>query len=108
MSTRRGKAETARRRGRSPRGNSSDATGKFSVRERRATVATSISSHVCTSHLQVVQFWSVRAAVTPLRALETTRVGSGGRLSNTDGLRKDPILGVEKQGDACVVKLAGE
>jgi anti-sigma B factor antagonist len=29
-------------------------------------------------------------------------------LSNTDGLRKDPILGVEKQGDACVVKLAGE
>jgi anti-anti-sigma factor len=29
-------------------------------------------------------------------------------LSNADGLRKEPILAVEKQGDACVVKLAGE
>jgi anti-sigma B factor antagonist len=29
-------------------------------------------------------------------------------LSNTDGLRKEPVLAVEKQGDACVVKLAGE
>src|SRR3954454_11639138 len=33
---------------------------------------------------------------------------SGGQLSNADGLRKEPILAVEKQGDACVVKLAGE
>jgi anti-sigma B factor antagonist len=29
-------------------------------------------------------------------------------MSDSDGLRKDPVLGVEKQGDACVVKLAGE
>jgi anti-sigma B factor antagonist len=29
-------------------------------------------------------------------------------LSNADGLRKDPVLAVEKQGDACVVRLAGE
>jgi anti-sigma B factor antagonist len=29
-------------------------------------------------------------------------------LSDSDGLRKDPVLGVEQQGDACVVKLGGE
>lgn len=29
-------------------------------------------------------------------------------MSDSDGLRKDPIQGVEKKGDACVVKLAGE
>ena len=29
-------------------------------------------------------------------------------MSDGDGLRKDPVLGVERQGDACVVKLAGE
>lgn len=29
-------------------------------------------------------------------------------MSNADGLRKDPVLRVEKQGDACVVKLGGE
>jgi anti-sigma B factor antagonist len=29
-------------------------------------------------------------------------------LSDSDGLRKDPVLGVERQGDACVVKLGGE
>jgi anti-sigma B factor antagonist len=29
-------------------------------------------------------------------------------LSNADGLRKEPVLGVESQGDACVVKLGGE
>ncbi|HSC74534.1 MAG TPA: STAS domain-containing protein [Gaiellaceae bacterium] len=29
-------------------------------------------------------------------------------MSDSDGLRKDPILSVEQQGDACVVKLAGE
>jgi len=29
-------------------------------------------------------------------------------LAESDGLRKDPVLGVEKQGDACVVKLGGE
>ena len=29
-------------------------------------------------------------------------------MSDSDGLRKDPVLGVEKQGDACVVKLGGE
>jgi anti-sigma B factor antagonist len=29
-------------------------------------------------------------------------------LSNTDGLRKEPVLGVERQGDACVVRLGGE
>jgi anti-sigma B factor antagonist len=29
-------------------------------------------------------------------------------VSNSDGLRKDPVLSVEMQGDACVVKLAGE
>lgn len=27
---------------------------------------------------------------------------------DSDGLRKDPVLGVEMQGDACVVRLAGE
>jgi anti-sigma B factor antagonist len=43
--------------------------------------------------------------VTPLRALETTR--TGGQLGS-DGLRKDPVLGVERQGEACVVRLAGE
>ena len=29
-------------------------------------------------------------------------------MSDSDGLREDPILSVEQQGDACVVKLAGE
>ena len=29
-------------------------------------------------------------------------------MAESDGLRKDPVLGVERQGDACVVKLAGE
>ena len=29
-------------------------------------------------------------------------------MSNADGLRKEPVLGVERQGDACVVKLGGE
>jgi anti-sigma B factor antagonist len=29
-------------------------------------------------------------------------------LSDADGLRKDPVLGVERQGDACVVRLGGE
>jgi anti-sigma B factor antagonist len=29
-------------------------------------------------------------------------------LAESDGLRKDPVVGVEKQGDACVVKLGGE
>lgn len=29
-------------------------------------------------------------------------------MSDSDGLRKDPVLGVEQQGDACVVKLGGE
>ncbi|MFL6011165.1 MAG: STAS domain-containing protein [Gaiellaceae bacterium] len=28
--------------------------------------------------------------------------------SDSDGLRKDPVLGLERQGDACVVKLGGE
>jgi anti-sigma B factor antagonist len=46
--------------------------------------------------------------MTPLRALETTRDSSGGQLSDADGLRKDPVLGVEKQGDARVVRLGGE
>jgi anti-sigma B factor antagonist len=27
---------------------------------------------------------------------------------DSDGLRKDPVLGVERQGDACVVRLGGE
>lgn len=29
-------------------------------------------------------------------------------MSDSEGLRKQAVLGVEKQGDACVVKLAGE
>ena len=29
-------------------------------------------------------------------------------MSDVDGLRKDPVVGVERQGDACVVKLGGE
>lgn len=29
-------------------------------------------------------------------------------MSDSDGLRKDPVLGVEQQGDACVVRLGGE
>jgi anti-sigma B factor antagonist len=29
-------------------------------------------------------------------------------LAESDGLRKEPVLGVERQGDACVVKLGGE
>ena len=29
-------------------------------------------------------------------------------MSDAEGLRKDPVLRVEQQGDACVVKLAGE
>jgi anti-sigma B factor antagonist len=45
--------------------------------------------------------------VTPLQALGTTEV-SGGQLSDSDGLRKEPVLGVEQQGDACVVRLGGE
>ena len=29
-------------------------------------------------------------------------------MADSDGLRKDPVLSVDKTGDACVVKLAGE
>jgi anti-anti-sigma factor len=29
-------------------------------------------------------------------------------VSDSDSLRKNPVVGVERQGDACVVKLAGE
>ena len=29
-------------------------------------------------------------------------------MSDSDGLRKDPVIGVERQGDACVVRLGGE
>ena len=29
-------------------------------------------------------------------------------MSDSDGLRKQPVLGVEQQGDVCVVKLGGE
>jgi anti-sigma B factor antagonist len=29
-------------------------------------------------------------------------------LSDADGLRKEPVLGVEREGDACVVRLGGE
>jgi anti-sigma B factor antagonist len=29
-------------------------------------------------------------------------------LSDSDGLRKEPVLHVDKQGDACVVRLGGE
>jgi anti-sigma B factor antagonist len=32
----------------------------------------------------------------------------GGQLAESDGLRKAPVLGVERQGNACVVKLGGE
>jgi len=46
--------------------------------------------------------------VTPLRALGQLEFSSGGQLSDADGLRKDPVLAVEQQGDACVVKLGGE
>jgi anti-anti-sigma factor len=45
--------------------------------------------------------------MTPLRALETTEI-RGGHVSDSDGLRKAPVLGVERQGDACVVRLGGE
>lgn len=46
--------------------------------------------------------------MTPLRALGTTEIRREGELSDSDGLRRDPVLSVGKQGDACVVKLAGE
>jgi anti-sigma B factor antagonist len=46
--------------------------------------------------------------MTPLRALGTTRVFSPGGQLSEDGLRKEPVLGIELQGDACVVKLGGE
>jgi anti-sigma B factor antagonist len=29
-------------------------------------------------------------------------------VSDSDGLRKEPVLGIELQGDACVVRLGGE
>jgi len=47
--------------------------------------------------------------MTPQRALDTTQYSSGGHfLSDADALRKEPVLGVEREGDACVVKLGGE
>lgn len=46
--------------------------------------------------------------MTPLRALGKRSRREGSSLSDSDGLRKDPVLGVERQGDACVVRLAGE
>jgi anti-sigma B factor antagonist len=46
--------------------------------------------------------------VTPQRALGQLEGFLGGQLSDSDGLRKPPVLGVEQQGDACVVKLGGE
>ena len=46
--------------------------------------------------------------MTPLRALGKNGSEPGGQLSDTDGLRKDPVLEVETNGSACVVKLAGE
>lgn len=35
-------------------------------------------------------------------------MGTGGQLAEGDGLRKDPVLGVEAVGQAWVVKLGGE
>src|SRR5512133_2193513 len=46
--------------------------------------------------------------MTPLRAPGTTHGNGGWQLPESDGLRKDPVLGVEQQGDACVVRLGGE
>ena len=46
--------------------------------------------------------------MTPQRALDTTQDSPGGHVSNADGLRKEPVLGVEREGDACVIKLGGE
>ena len=46
--------------------------------------------------------------MTPQRALGQLEESSGGQLSDSDGLRKQPVLGVEQQGDARVVKLGGE
>ena len=46
--------------------------------------------------------------MTPLRALGQFEDRREAELSDSDGLRKDPVLGVEQQGDACVVKLGGE
>ena len=44
----------------------------------------------------------------PAEGAGTTRGTLGGQLSDSYGLRKQPVLGVERQGDACVVKLGGE
>src|ERR1700741_1799765 len=41
-------------------------------------------------------------------ALRVKRTRIGGQLADADGLRKDPVLAVEANGAACVVKLAGE
>jgi len=47
-------------------------------------------------------------AQTPLAALVQAN-GGGGRLTDREnGLRKDPVLGVESVGDACVIRLGGE
>ena len=47
------------------------------------------------------------AALTPRRRY--TNFGEReDRLGNGDGLRKDPVLSVERVGEACVVKLGGE
>ena len=49
------------------------------------------------------------AAVTPLRALTHNSEGLGRAVGATgNGLRKDPVLAVERSGEACVVKLGGE
>ena len=47
------------------------------------------------------------AALTPRRRY-TNFGGWEDRLGNGDGLRKDPVLSVERVGEACVVKLGGE
>ena len=46
--------------------------------------------------------------MTPQRALGQLEESLGGQLSDSDALRKQPVLGVEQQGDACVVRLGGE
>src|SRR3954468_730694 len=108
MSKRRAKPQTARRCRRSRRGKSSDATGKFSVRARRATVATSMGTRLHRPGAGGLIHGRQSRRDPAAGAERQLGSSSGGQLSNADGLRKEPILAVEKQGDACVVKLAGE
>src|SRR5205807_9146172 len=94
---------TGRRGGRNRRGNSSEATGKFSVRARRATSATSMHERLHTAAAGGLMARRERAAMTPQQARVQLQgngraVGRGGRAAQGSSAgRRGRRAGVGRQ-----------